>query len=58
MTQAIVNKILHSPLSALKQLATSEDSAAAVEATELIHQLFALELDEAPADADDEAERS
>lgn len=58
MTQAIVNKILHSPLSALKQLATSEDSAAAAEATELLHQLFALELDVAPADPDDEADPS
>jgi glutamyl-tRNA reductase len=50
MTQAIVNKILHLPLAALKELATSEDGGAALEATELIHQLFALELQEEPQD--------
>ena len=50
MTQAIVNKILHLPLAALKELATSDDGGAALEATELIHQLFALELQEEPQD--------
>jgi glutamyl-tRNA reductase len=54
MTQAIVNKILHPPLAALKELAVSEDSVAASEATELIHQLFALELAEEPDEPEGE----
>jgi glutamyl-tRNA reductase len=55
MTQAIVNKILHLPLAALKELATSDDGDAALEATELIHQLFALELEEETLDDGEEA---
>jgi glutamyl-tRNA reductase len=58
MTQAIVNKILHLPLAALKELATSEDGIAALEATELIHQLFALELDEEPLDEGEDSARN
>jgi glutamyl-tRNA reductase len=46
MTQAIVNKILHPPLSVLKQLSL-QDSGEASEVAELVHRLFALE----PADA-------
>lgn len=58
MTQAIVNKILHPPLAALKELAISEDAAAAADATELIHQLFALELNEIEAAAEDDPSSS
>ncbi len=43
MTQAIVNKILHAPLSVLKQLAQEDDGEAAAEVAELVHRLFALE---------------
>ena len=46
MTQAIVNKILHPPLSVLKQLSL-QDGTEASEVAELVHRLFALE----PADA-------
>jgi hypothetical protein len=55
MTQAIVNKILHPPLSVLKQLSL-QDSAEAGDVAELVHRLFALEPDDAgeAADGDDE----
>ncbi len=51
MTQAIVNKILHPPLSVLKQLSL-EDDAEAAEAADMVHRLFALD----PADADKAAD--
>lgn len=56
MTSAIVNKILHAPLSLLKELARAEDGEAAGEVAELVHRLFALEAEfpaeeEAPASA-------
>ena len=55
MTQAIVNKILHPPLSVLKQLSL-QDSSEASDVAELVHRLFALEPDDAgeAADGDDE----
>ncbi|HEY8517767.1 MAG TPA: glutamyl-tRNA reductase [Candidatus Binatia bacterium] len=57
MTQAIVNKILHQPLSVLKQLAM-QDEAEAAQVAELVHRLFALEAGdtgrERDADGDDE----
>lgn len=46
MTQAIVNKILHPPLSVLKQL-SMQDEVEAVAAAELVHRLFALDPAEA-----------
>ncbi|MEW6273194.1 MAG: glutamyl-tRNA reductase [Thermodesulfobacteriota bacterium] len=54
MTQAIVNKILHQPLSVLKQLAV-QDEAEAAEVAELVHRLFALEAEAGgrARDADD-----
>ena len=42
MTQAIVNKILHPPTRALKELAHEEDGNAA-EVADLLHRLFGLE---------------
>ena len=55
MTQAIVNKILHPPLSVLKQLSL-QDGTEAGEVAELVHRLFALEPVEAgeATDGDDE----
>ena len=44
MTQAIVNKILHIPLSVLKELAREQDASGASEATDFVHHLFELEM--------------
>ena len=41
MTQAIVKKILHDPISILKEMAREEDGRAS-EAAELVHKLFSL----------------
>lgn len=43
MTQAIVNKILHVPLTVLKDMARDQDSGGASDATEFVHHLFELE---------------
>lgn len=43
MTSAIVNKILHAPLSVLKAIAADADGEAAGEIAETVHRLFALE---------------
>ena len=43
MTTAIVNKILHAPMSMLKALANEEDTETAAEVAEMVHRLFALE---------------
>ena len=43
MTQAIVNKILHVPLSVLKEVAQEGDGEAADEVADLVHRLFALQ---------------
>jgi glutamyl-tRNA reductase len=51
MTQAIVNKILHVPMTVLKEMARDEDSGDASDAREFVHHLF--ELDSTP-DADEE----
>jgi len=43
MTSAIVNKILHAPLSVLKEIARQEDGESAAEVAEVVHRLFALD---------------
>jgi glutamyl-tRNA reductase len=50
MTHAIVNKILHTPLSVLKSFVANEQHDRVGEAADLVHRLFALEHD----DDDDE----
>jgi len=55
MTQAIVNKILHPPLSVLKQLAL-QDATEAAQVAELVHRLFALEPARASEATDDDEE--
>jgi len=54
MTSAIVNKILHVPLSVLKEIAQGEDGEAAAEIASIVHRLFALDSASA-ADVTDEA---
>jgi glutamyl-tRNA reductase len=44
LTSAIVNKILHAPLSVLKEIARQQDDEAAAEVAEIVHRLFALDL--------------
>jgi glutamyl-tRNA reductase len=60
MTSAIVNKILHAPLSVLKEIARQEDGESAAEVAEVVHRLFALdgqdEVDAPPTDQDDPGE--
>jgi glutamyl-tRNA reductase len=55
MTSAIVNKILHVPLSVLKEMASHEDGEAAAEVADLVHRLFALEPNAAVDVTGDEA---
>jgi glutamyl-tRNA reductase len=45
MTQAIVNKILHVPMTVLKELARKEDTGGASEAQNFVHHLFELGSD-------------
>jgi len=46
MTLAMVNKILHGPLSALKELAMQADGESAADAAHLLSRLFSLESDD------------
>lgn len=52
MTQAIVNKILHAPLTVLKDMARDQDSGGASDVTDFVHDLF--ELDSLPGEEDPE----
>ncbi|MEO2166906.1 MAG: glutamyl-tRNA reductase, partial [bacterium] len=45
MTQSIVNKILHVPMTVLKELVRKEDTGGASEAQDFIHHLFELGSD-------------
>ena len=53
MTQAIVNKILHSPTKVLKEIAHGEDGKAA-EIAEVLHRLFALDERKSGSSSDDD----
>lgn len=61
MTSAIVNKILHAPLSVLKAISSEADGESAAEVADMVHRLFALDRTEtsagsARASRDDEAD--